>query len=155
MLDHLSNCHGEWNALLAAIGSLPFVGLWLRFQLQRLQARTMMYITEGTPSYMLDPVKIGWSKIDGQGIITTAYVNAGDLIFKGVDKGTSSITYLGSFVNHQKDATAKLEKVGEDYWVVALINLYPGMEVTVDYTQLPPFLNRNTAGFQELDALTP
>ena len=25
VIEHLSNCHGEWNALFAFIGSLPFV----------------------------------------------------------------------------------------------------------------------------------
>jgi len=32
-MDHLLNCHGEWNALLAAIGllaNLPLIGLWFR-----------------------------------------------------------------------------------------------------------------------------
>ena len=26
MFEHLTNCHGEWNLLLALIGSIPFVG---------------------------------------------------------------------------------------------------------------------------------
>ncbi len=30
MFEHLSNCHGEWNALLALLGSVPFIGAWLR-----------------------------------------------------------------------------------------------------------------------------
>lgn len=29
-MEHLTNCHGEWNALFAMFSSLPFVGLWLR-----------------------------------------------------------------------------------------------------------------------------
>jgi len=37
MFEHLSNCHGEWNFLLALIGSIPFIGAWLRFQLQKLR----------------------------------------------------------------------------------------------------------------------
>jgi len=35
MFEHLSNCHGEWNALLALVGSIPFIGTWLRFNLQK------------------------------------------------------------------------------------------------------------------------
>ena len=30
MLEHLFNCHGEWNAILAALGSAPLVGYWVR-----------------------------------------------------------------------------------------------------------------------------
>ena len=30
MFEHLSNCHGERNALLALLGSMPFAGTWLR-----------------------------------------------------------------------------------------------------------------------------
>lgn len=32
-MEHLTNCHGEWNAAMAALGvlcNLPLVGLWLR-----------------------------------------------------------------------------------------------------------------------------
>ena len=30
MFEHLLNCHGEWNAAFAFIGSLPFLGVWFR-----------------------------------------------------------------------------------------------------------------------------
>ena len=30
MFEHLFNCHGEWQALFAMAGGLPFVGYWLR-----------------------------------------------------------------------------------------------------------------------------
>ena len=33
MLEHLFNCHGEWNAILAALGSAPLVGYWVRAKL--------------------------------------------------------------------------------------------------------------------------
>ena len=29
-MEHLTNCHGEWNALIAVISSLPLVGVWAR-----------------------------------------------------------------------------------------------------------------------------
>tara|TARA_Y100000593_G_scaffold77518_1_gene143554 strand:- start:2791 stop:2922 length:132 start_codon:yes stop_codon:yes gene_type:complete len=35
MLEHLTNCHGEWNALLALAGSTPLVGVWLRSKLYK------------------------------------------------------------------------------------------------------------------------
>ena len=37
MIEHLSNCHGEWGALLAMIGSIPFIGAWVRCRIIRLQ----------------------------------------------------------------------------------------------------------------------
>ena len=30
MIEHLFNCHGEWQILLAALGSAPIVGVWFR-----------------------------------------------------------------------------------------------------------------------------
>ena len=36
MIEHLSNCHGEWNILFAALGSIPFIGVWLRAKLHKL-----------------------------------------------------------------------------------------------------------------------
>ena len=28
MFEHLSNCHGELNALMAAISAFPLIGMW-------------------------------------------------------------------------------------------------------------------------------
>ena len=33
-MEHLTNCHGEWNMLFAAIGSVPIIGVWIKFKLQ-------------------------------------------------------------------------------------------------------------------------
>jgi len=33
-MEHLTNCHGEWNALLAMASSLPIVGVWAKYKLQ-------------------------------------------------------------------------------------------------------------------------
>jgi cellulase/cellobiase CelA1 len=30
MIEHLFNCHGEWQILLTALGSAPIVGVWFR-----------------------------------------------------------------------------------------------------------------------------
>lgn len=109
-----------------------------------------MYVTNGTPSYMLDPVEIGWSEIHGQGLIATQPFRADEAIVKAVDAATMTITYLGLFINHQKDATGRLQKIGDDYWVVALRTLRPGEEITVDYQTLPQFLSRDITGFIEV-----
>jgi len=29
-MEHLSNCHGEWNMAITALYSLPLIGLWLK-----------------------------------------------------------------------------------------------------------------------------
>ena len=39
MLQHLFNCHGEWNLLIALFGSLPFVGLWLKMKIQNFHSK--------------------------------------------------------------------------------------------------------------------
>jgi len=30
MIEHLFNCHGEWQILFAALGSAPIIGVWFR-----------------------------------------------------------------------------------------------------------------------------
>ena len=39
MFEHLANCHGEWNMFLAFIGSIPFIGVWLKNKLQELKRK--------------------------------------------------------------------------------------------------------------------
>lgn len=29
-MEHLLNCHGEWQGILAALTALPLVGAWVR-----------------------------------------------------------------------------------------------------------------------------
>ncbi len=36
MLEHLTNCHGEWNAVIAAASSIPFIGVWIRLKISEL-----------------------------------------------------------------------------------------------------------------------
>ena len=33
MFEHLFNCHGEWTAIAAFLGSAPLVGVWVRSKL--------------------------------------------------------------------------------------------------------------------------
>tara|TARA_B100000900_G_scaffold391309_1_gene385807 strand:- start:1754 stop:1882 length:129 start_codon:yes stop_codon:yes gene_type:complete len=35
-MEHLTNCHGEWTAILAGIGYLSFGALWLKLRFQSL-----------------------------------------------------------------------------------------------------------------------
>ena len=32
-MEHLINCHGEWNALFAMLSSLPLVGIYIKSKL--------------------------------------------------------------------------------------------------------------------------
>ena len=32
-MEHLTNCHGEWNALFAVLSSLPIVGIYIKSKL--------------------------------------------------------------------------------------------------------------------------
>ena len=29
-MQHLTNCHGEWNMLFALVSSIPFMGLYIK-----------------------------------------------------------------------------------------------------------------------------
>jgi len=33
-LEHLVNCHGEWAALFALLGMIPFIGPWIRSKIK-------------------------------------------------------------------------------------------------------------------------
>jgi len=43
MIQHLTNCHGEWNTVLAAIGSLPLVAVWLKLKMSPLLEKEDIY----------------------------------------------------------------------------------------------------------------
>jgi SET domain-containing protein len=60
------------------------------------------------------------------------------------------ITDLGSYVNHQRNATVGLVPRGLVWYMHALRPIRAGEELTSDYTLLPPFLIRDVAGFKEL-----
>ena len=32
-MNHLMNCHGEWNILFACATTMPIMGVWLKFKL--------------------------------------------------------------------------------------------------------------------------
>ena len=34
MIEHLSNCHGEWNVLFYTLASLPVIGAWARSKIR-------------------------------------------------------------------------------------------------------------------------
>ena len=34
IMEHLTNCHGEWTAMMALAGYLSFISLWIRLRLQ-------------------------------------------------------------------------------------------------------------------------
>jgi len=38
-VEHLTNCHGEWNTMFALLGSLPFTVVWLKLKLAHLNSK--------------------------------------------------------------------------------------------------------------------
>jgi len=32
-MEHLLNCHGEWNTLFALASSIPVLGVWIKLKL--------------------------------------------------------------------------------------------------------------------------
>jgi len=32
-MEHLTNCHGEWNALFAMLSTLPIIGIYIKSKL--------------------------------------------------------------------------------------------------------------------------
>jgi len=32
-MEHLTNCHGEWNMLFAMASSIPILGVWIKTKL--------------------------------------------------------------------------------------------------------------------------
>ena len=33
-MEHLLNCHGEWNALFACASSMPILGVWVKIKIR-------------------------------------------------------------------------------------------------------------------------
>ena len=81
------------------------------------------------------------SRIQGYGIICTHPIEAGTSL--GVCHwcspwdGQWNLTELGRYHNHSYQPTARSQRVGNYRYLVALCNLQPGDEVTVDYRQQP------------------
>ena len=46
-MEHLLNCHGEWNLFFTLLGSLPFVGAWFSYKKRGEQQLTSPKSTEG------------------------------------------------------------------------------------------------------------
>ncbi len=38
-LEHLTNCHGEWNTAIALIASVPFIGVWLKLKISQFKTK--------------------------------------------------------------------------------------------------------------------
>jgi len=38
-LEHLTNCHGEWNAAIALVASVPLIGLWLKLKISQFKTK--------------------------------------------------------------------------------------------------------------------
>lgn len=85
-------------------------------------------------------VTLNISPIQGQGIIATSNIEAGEIIGEANIKGYR--TPLGRYTNHAKDPNAEMVMKGDTMYLVAkkriigAVGGYQGQEVTVDYRQV-------------------
>jgi hypothetical protein len=76
-------------------------------------------------------VKLGISSIHGRGVITTAPIQAGEVI--GTARCGTFRTPLGRFTNHAKEPNAVMRQYENNVVLVALQDLPMNREVTINY----------------------
>lgn len=80
------------------------------------------------------PVKISESSIEGRGIFSRTWLLKNSLI--GPGRQGAKRTQLGRYTNHSCCPNAKMVRdSSHDIWLVALRNISPGEEITVNYRQ--------------------
>ena len=87
--------------------------------------------------------KIAPSRIHGVGVFTRAFVKKGTVLFPVVSEHEKKVTLLGSKVNHSYTPNCVLRKHGDDTWyIVANKDIPANSELTGDYNDTPPFLQK-------------
>lgn len=99
-------------------------------------------------------IYIAYSQIHGKGVFTANKIEKETCIFLVGDmsrheKKLDWITFLGRFVNHQKNGNCILKKEDNQYYLYAERDIMPNEELTSDYSVLEyPFKNDIT-GYKE------
>ena len=99
-------------------------------------------------------IYIAYSQIHGKGVFTANGVEKDSRIFLVADlirhkSKLDWITFLGRFVNHQKNGNCVLKREGEKYYLYSIKDIEPNEELTSDYSLLDyPFKNDIT-GYKE------
>ena len=88
--------------------------------------------------------KIGSSIIHGQGVIAAHDIRAGDIIDIGIDYHYGLFPYVtpyfGSWLNHCQHANSKLAYLLNKYYVMAIIDIRRGTEITINYDHTPWYI---------------
>jgi len=97
------------------------------------------------------PYYIDKSPIHGEGVFTQQFIPRGSKIGVVITftQDGLDVTPLGSKINHQTNCNCTLQK-DKIYYAVALEDLLPNTEITIDYKDTPWFISHDTEGFVEL-----
>ena len=110
---------------------------------------------EGFP-FPGDKYDVKESNINGEGSFAKKNIKSGELIgtaiyHAGKDPAIEgSMTALGNKTNHQFNNNSVLRKDGEDYSLYASRDITKNSEITVNYKDTPPWVDKDTTGFKEV-----
>ena len=91
----------------------------------------------------------GPSRIHGRGAFASEPIGSGevvDYLVTGLNAGGllgGNRTSLGDHINHQSDPNGRMERVTskpDHYYLKSLVDIEPGLELTMDYYDTPAFV---------------
>ena len=96
------------------------------------------------------------SSIHGTGIFISTNIEPNTridslVVYKGLGATLAAlkVTKFGSKINHQTNCNCYVVKEGNTYWVHSIDKIAVGTEITLNYKNLPSFLDDNIDGFVE------
>jgi len=81
------------------------------------------------------------SKIHGTGIFSKGDIEKNEVLFEAINEN-QNISYLGSLVNHCTNATSRLIKKNNKWFLISLKKLKKNEEITADYNHTPYFIKK-------------
>ena len=100
------------------------------------------------------------SEIHGIGLFTDAEIKKGDYIIEVADLkrfyqdafiSPSLVDFIsskGKLVNHKKDCNCSMSLIIDKYYLIAIIDIEPNEELTIDYSLLQYPFNSDVKGFK-------
>ena len=93
------------------------------------------------------------SEIHGIGLFTDAEIKKGDSIIEVADlkifyQDVDFITSKGKLVNHKKDCNCSMTLIIDKYYLIAIIDIEPNEELTINYSLLQYPFNSDVKGFK-------
>lgn len=86
--------------------------------------------------------EIAPSTIHGVGVFTRSPVQKGTALFPVITDGSYVVTKLGSKVNHSYKPNCVLRRRGNVWFLIANEDIPSNEELTGDYNDTPPFLQK-------------